>query len=264
MTPSEPPVRRGRRPPHGDPVLDRGLALLGAFDRDHPRLTLLDLSRRSGIPKSSAARLAGRLVGWGALERDEQGRFTVGLRLLGVASLAPRGQGLREIALPFMGDLAEAVHQHVLLVVRDGEHGVLVDRISSHRALTPLYHTGDRLPLHSTGGGLVLLAYAPWEVQEALLARDLVQEPEMLPISSAALRRTLAAVRRNRVAVFRRDEPVPLVSVAAPIVASADRVIAALSVVVPEQRTDARRLSGAVMTAAGGISRVLSERGHAG
>jgi DNA-binding IclR family transcriptional regulator len=188
----------------------------------------------------------------------------VGLRLLRVASLAPRGQGLREIALPFMGDLAEAVHQHVLLVVRDGEQGVLVDRISSHRALTPLYHPGDRLPLHSTGGGLVLLAHAPLELQEALLSRDLVQEPEMLPISSAALRRTLAGVRRNRVATFRRARPVPLVAVAAPIAAPDDRVIAALSVVVPEQRIDARRLSGAVMTAAGGISRVLSERGYAG
>ncbi|MFW3168884.1 IclR family transcriptional regulator [Geodermatophilus sp. CPCC 206100] len=187
----------------------------------------------------------------------------MGLRLLRVASLAPRGQGLREIALPFMGDLAESVHQHVLLVVRDGEEGVLVDRISSHRALTPLYHPGDRLPLYSTGAGLVLLAHAPVEVQEAILSRNLVQEPEMVPVPSAALRRTLAGVRQNRTATLRRASPVPMVSVAAPIVTPADRVVAALSVVVPEARIDARRLGGAVTTAARGISRVLSERGHA-
>ena len=260
MKPSAPPVRRGRRPPHGDPVLDRGLALLAAFDRDHSRLNLLELSRRSGIPKTSAARLAGRLVAWGALERDDDGRFTIGLRLLRVASLAPRGQGLREIALPFMGDLAEAVHQHVLLVVRDGDYGILVDMISSHRALTPLYRTGDQLPLHSTGAGLVLLAYAPSEVQEAILARDLRQEPEMLPMSATELRRTLAAVRRNRLAVYRRRRPAPLVTLAAPIMEPPDRVVAALSVIVPDKRGDTQRLSGAVMTAARGISRVLSEQ----
>lgn len=263
MTSPPTPVRRGRKPPKGEPVLDRGLALLAAFDRDHRGLNLLELSRRTGIPKSTAARLAGRLVNWGALERDEDGRFTVGLRLLRVASLAPRGQGLREIALPFMGDLAEAVHQHVLLVVRDGEEGVLVDRISSHRALTPLYDPGDRLPLHSTGAGLVLLAHAPHELQETILARDLVQEPEMVPVSSATLRRTLASVRQNRMAILRRHLPVPMVAVAAPIMGQAKRVVAALSVVAPEQRIDPRRLSGAVMTAAGGISRVLAERGNA-
>ncbi|MEI4273849.1 IclR family transcriptional regulator [Klenkia sp. LSe6-5] len=242
-------------------MLDRGFALLGAFDRDHPRLNLVDLSRRSGLPKTTAARLAGRLVNWGALERDEHGRYAVGLRLLQVASLAPRGQGLREIALPFMGDLAEAVHQHVLLVVRDGDEGVLVDRISSHRALAPLYHPGDRLPLHSTGAGLVLLAHAPTELQEAILAQHLVQEPEKLPISAEALRRTLAGARRSRLATLRRDRPVPMVSVAAPIVAPGNRTVAALSVVVPEKLTDGRWLGAAVTTTATGISRVLSERG---
>jgi DNA-binding IclR family transcriptional regulator len=163
-----------------------------------------------------------------------------------------------------MADLAETLHQHVLLVVRDGEQGVLVDRISSHQALRPLYHPGDRLPLHSTGAGLVLLACAPGEVQEAVLARDLVQEPEPVPVPSAVLRRTLAGVRRNRLAVLRRGQPVPMAAVAAPITLSNDQVVAALSVVVPEQRADARRISGAVLTAARGISRVLAERGYSG
>jgi DNA-binding IclR family transcriptional regulator len=262
MTSTPIPARRGRKPPKGEPVLDRGLALLAAFDREHPRLNLLELSRRSGIPKSTAARLAGRLENWGALERDEDGRFTVGLRLFRVGSLAPRGQGLREIALPFMGDLAEAVHQHVLLVVRDGEEGVLVDRISSHRALSPLYTPGDRLPLHSTGGGLVLLAHAPQEVQEAILQREFAQEPGMPMVTSATLRRTLAGVRHNRMAILRRALPEPMVAVAAPITGPGTRVVAALSVVCPEQRVDPRRLSGAVMTAAGGISRILTELGY--
>ncbi|MFI8889975.1 IclR family transcriptional regulator [Streptomyces paradoxus] len=264
MTSSTPAAGRGKRPPHGDPVLDRGLALLAAFDREHQRLSLLELVRRSGIPKSSAARLAGRLTAWGALERDADGRYCIGLRLLQVASLAPRGQGLRETALPFMRDLAGAVHQHVLLVVRDGEQGVLVDRISSHRALSPLYHPGDRLPLHSTGAGLVLLAHAPVQVQEALLAQDLVQQPEHIPVRADVLRRTLAGVRRNQLATLRRGEPVPMVTVAAPVTAQGGSVVAALSVVVPQRHADVRRIGGAVRTAARGISRVLAERGHAG
>jgi DNA-binding IclR family transcriptional regulator len=35
---------------------------------------------------STALRLAMRLASWGALERDERGRYCIGLRLLEVAS----------------------------------------------------------------------------------------------------------------------------------------------------------------------------------
>jgi DNA-binding IclR family transcriptional regulator len=59
------PRARGKRPPQGEPVIDRGLALLSAFDASRRRLSLAELSRRSGIPVSSTLRLAGHLVRWG-------------------------------------------------------------------------------------------------------------------------------------------------------------------------------------------------------
>src|SRR4029453_3347388 len=121
---------RGRRPPQGEPVIDRALSLLSAFDATHRRLSLGELSRRTGIPASSALRLAGRWLAWGAVERDEDGRFAVGLRLFEIASLCPRGHGLRQVALPYMRDLAEATHQHVLLAVLEADEALLVERIS--------------------------------------------------------------------------------------------------------------------------------------
>ena len=165
---------RGRRPPQGDPVVDRAFALLAAFDAGHRSLSLGELSRRSGIPTSSTLRLAGRLMAWGALERGNDGRFTIGLRLWEVASLAPRGQGLKQVALPFMGDLEEVTRQHVLLAVREGTEALLVERLSAHQAMNVLYRVGGRLPLHSTGVGLVLLAFAEPAFQESVLAQPLV------------------------------------------------------------------------------------------
>ncbi len=251
---------RGHRPPQGDPVVDRALSLLAAFDAAHRSLTLGELSRRTGIPTSSTLRLASRLVAWGALERDDDGRFTVGLRLWEVASLAPRGHGLRQVAMPFMGDLEEVTRQHVLLAVRDGTEALLVERLSSHQAMEVLYRVGGRLPLHSTGVGLVLLAFADSGFQESLLAEPLVHQPENVPVSAAALRRTLAEIRRDGLATFRRRAPEPLVSVAAPIFGADDRVSAALSVVVPQENAEPRLLGPAVRTAARAISRGLGAR----
>jgi DNA-binding IclR family transcriptional regulator len=258
--PAEPTRVRGRRPPQGDPVVDRAFALLAAFDAGHRSLTLGELSRRSGIPTSSALRLAGRLLAWGALERDADGRFSIGLRLYEIASLCPRGQGLRQVALPYMGDLAEATRQHVLLAVREADDALLVERLSAHHAIPILYRVGGRLPLHSTGVGLVLLAFADPEFQEHYLARPLMHEPEKTPVSAAALRRTLAAARQHRVVTFRRHVPQPLMSVASPIYGEDETVVAALSVVVPEQQVDPRRLTPALQTAARAISRGIGAR----
>lgn len=251
------PQVRGRRPPQGDPVIDRALALLSAFDAGHRSLTLGELSRRTGIPASSALRLSTRLMAWGALERDPAGRFTIGLRLWEVASLAPRAQELRQVALPYLRDLEEVTRQHVLLAVRDGGDALLVERLSSHHAMPVLYRVGGRLPLHSTGVGMVLLAFAEPAAQEEVLAKPMVHEPEKVPVSPAALRRSLAEVRREGAATIRRRVPQPLVAVAAPIFDSSDQVTAAVSVVVPQERAEPRLLVAAVRTVARSISRGL-------
>jgi DNA-binding IclR family transcriptional regulator len=248
---------RGKRPPEGEPVIDRAFALLAAFDAGHRVLTLRELSRRSGIPVSSALRLAGRLVAWGALERDEDGRYTVGLRLLEVASLAPRGHGLRQVALPFMSDLAAVTQQHVQLAVREGLRATLVERFSWHAAVPVLYQVGGKLPLHCTGMGLALLAFAPVEVQEEVLAQPLHDEPDRNLVPPAVMRRTLAEVRHERLAIYRRRGPDPLVAVAAPIIGEHDVAIAAIGVVLPEREAQPRRVGYALRTAAQSISRQL-------
>lgn len=261
---SEVPTARGKRPPVGEPVVDRALRLLASFDATHRTLGLSDLARRSGIPASTALRLAKRLQDWGALERDEAGDFTIGLRLYEVASLAPRALGLREAALPYMGDLAEATRQHVLLAVREDDEAVLVERLSGHAATKVLYRVGGRLPLHSTGVGLVLLAHAPADVQEEYLSRSLTHEPERTPVSATELRRTLAGVRRDRSVTWHRQVPEPLTAVASPVFGADDSVVAALSVVQPEVGIDPRRLVPALQTAARAISRALGAQRAAG
>ena len=254
------PRVRGRRPPQGDPVIDRALALLDAFDGRHRSLNLSELSQRSGIPTSSTLRLAARLTAWGALERSPAGRFTIGVKLWEVASLAPRAQELRQVALPYLRDLGEVTRQHVLLAVRDGHEALLVERLSTHQAMPVLYRVGGRLPLHSTGVGLVLLAYAPTEFQDEILAQPLVHEPEKVPVSPAALRRSLAEVRREGAAIVRRRVPQPLVTVAAPIFGKDDQLAAAVSVLVPQERAQPRMLVAAVRTVARSISRGLGAR----
>ena len=185
--------------------------------------------------------------------------FVIGLRLLEIASLAPRGHGLRQTALPFMEDLHVATRQHVLLAVRDGAEAVLVERLSARGAAKVLYRVGGRMPLHATGVGLCLLANAPSEVQDQVLAGDLTLVPEKRRLSASELRASLAAVRRGGVAVASRPVPSAMTSVAAPILGRSNEVIAALSVVTPSADVDPVALTPAVTAVGRSISRAMQQ-----
>lgn len=251
---------RGKRPAQSPPVIDRALSLLDSFDTDHRQLSLAELSRRAGLPTSTALRLANRLVAWGALERSGDGSFCIGLRLYEVGALAPRGRSLRDIAVPYLGDLAGATRQHVLLAARQDDEAILIERLSGQQAIPTLYEVGGRMPLHSTGAGLILLAFADPAFRDSYLARPLTREPEHTPIDRAALATTLDEAVRQRSVVFRRTVPSEILSVAVPVVGGDESVIAAVSVVVPLAQADPRLLLPALATTARSISRALGAR----
>jgi DNA-binding IclR family transcriptional regulator len=254
---------RGRRPAHGEPVLDRAFRILAAFEPGRRSLSLAALSRRAGLPKPTALRLARKLADLGALERVSSGEYVVGLRLLEIAALAPRGHGLRAAALPYLEDLHHATGQHVLLAVRDGHEAVLIERLSARDAGQVMYRVGGRMPLHSTGVGLVLLAHAPVTVQDEVLAGDLALQPSQGRAAAGGLRALLAAVRRDGVAVVSRPAPESVTSVAALVRDPGGGPVAALSVVAPSERVDAAGLRPAVVAVARAVSRAVAAGGAA-
>lgn len=231
--------------------------LLGAFTAQRPSANLSELSRSTGLALSTTHRLVAELVEWRALERDEHGRYRIGMRLWELGVLTPGSLDLRERALPFLEDLYEVTHQNVQLAVRDGMEALYVERISAHDAVNVVTRTGSRLPLHATGVGLVMLAHAAPEVQEQALAGPLRRFTSKTIDSPAKLRETLAMVRRDGFVISDAQIELITLSVAAPIRGADDSVVAAVSIVVPKANVDANALVPAVRTAARGISRAL-------
>jgi DNA-binding IclR family transcriptional regulator len=245
------------RPQPGRSVTSKVLALLGAFSATNSALTLSELARRAGLSLPTASRRVAELVEWGALERGDDGRYRVGLRLWEVASLAPRGLGLRELAMPTMEDLYEVTHENVQLAVRQGLELVFVERIAGRFAVPVLTRVGGRFALHATGVGLVLLAHAPVEVQEQVLAAPLTRYTDMTITDPRRLRRALAAVRRDGYAVSDRQVTMDSLSVAAPVHGPDGTVLAAVSLVVACDRADPVALAPLVQAAGRTITRAF-------
>lgn len=240
----------------GPSVVARISAVLGAFaTAPADGLTLTQLADRCRLPLTTVHRLAGQLERERVLERSPDGRFRIGLKLWELGMLAPRGHGLREIALPYLEDLYEVTHENVQLLVLDGVEVVILERLRARNAVQLRSRPGGRLPAHATSGGIVLLTTAP-ETLEAVAAMPMERFTPETIVDAEQLRAAVALARRQGWCALSAHLTPGSVSIAAPIVVRG-RAVAAVSVV-GEMSTDSRPLIPALLTTTRAIGRALT------
>ncbi|WP_326951640.1 MULTISPECIES: IclR family transcriptional regulator [unclassified Amycolatopsis] len=246
------------RPAHGESVISRVVRVFETFGPDTPALRVSDVARRAGLHVATASRLIDELVGHGWLRRDPDRQVRVGVRLWELASRASPTLGLREAALPFMEDLHAVVGHHTQLAVLEDREVLFVERLSAPGAVVNVTRVAGRLPLHASSSGLVLLAHAPAELREEVLAGPLPAYRRTTLTEPARLRRFLADVRRDGYAYCAGFIDEETTGIAVPLRGPAGDVVAALSVIVPTGR-NARMQIPALLAAARGISRTISQ-----
>src|SRR5680860_1129051 len=158
-------------------------------------LTLTVIAQRAGLPLSTTHRLVAELVQWGGLTKQENGQYSLGIKLWELGVQMPTARNLRTIALPYLEDLYESTREHVHLAILDGRDALYLEKLSGHHAVRLISRVGSRLPLHSTGVGLVLLAYAPTDVVQDYLSVPLQRFLPRTVTSPDEVRKRLAAIR---------------------------------------------------------------------
>jgi DNA-binding IclR family transcriptional regulator len=237
----------------GASVTGRVLSVLGTFDDDHRTLSLSQIAQRAGLPVTTAHRLVAELVRGEALERRASGEYVVGRMIWDLGLLAPARSSLREAASPFLHDLYGATLATVHLAVRDGTKVLYVARLSGHYSVPVVSTVGSRLPMHATGVGKVLLAFAPPEVQQRVLA-NLTRVTPYTITQPGRLERELVEIRQSGFAQTSEEMSLGACSVAVPITV-AQEVVGSVGLVVPSLRRDRDRLVSALMVTAKGIGR---------
>lgn len=243
----------------GASVASRVLALLGAFDPEHASMSLSELARRADLPLTTAHRLVGELTAWGALVRRASGSYVIGQRIWDLGLLAPVPSGLRQVAAPFLQDLYRATSATVHFAVREGTSALYLDRLSGNDSVPLVSQVGARLPLHATGVGKVLLAFAPDEVQSAVLV-DLPRITRYTVTDADRLEEELRSVRTEGHAETREEMSLGACSLAVPVRDGAGTVVAALGIIVASLDRDRTRLVAALNVAANGIRRNIAMR----
>ncbi|MGW7642992.1 IclR family transcriptional regulator [Streptomyces bobili] len=242
--------------PHQESVLSRAARILEAFSQEEPVLTVSQIARRTGLHVATASRLVGELVAHGFLGRDDDRRVRIGVRLWELAVRASPALSLREAAMPFMEGVHDVVGHHVQLGVLDGDEVLFLERLSAPNAVINYTRIAGRLPLYASSSGLVLLAHGPADLKERLLAGSLTAYTPATPATHTRLRAVLAGVRRQGYAYCPGYVHEEALGVAAPVRGAQGQVVAALSVIVPDE-PGAQAVVPVVRTAARGLSRAL-------
>ncbi|MGH3463999.1 MAG: IclR family transcriptional regulator [Kribbellaceae bacterium] len=210
--------------------LERGLAVIRAFDAEHPELTLSDVARKTGLTRAAARRFLLTLVELGYVRTD--GRlFGLRPRILELGYAYLSSLSLPEVAQPHLEALVAEVHESCSVSLLDGHDIVYVARVPTKRIMTVAISVGTRFPAYATSMGRVLLAHQPAEwLDEYLKTVELVALTPRTVTDPAKLRSTLTRIRNQGFAVVDQELEEGLRSMAVPIHDGAGTVVAAMNV----------------------------------
>ena len=210
-------------------VLDKAVDVLDALET-RP-LSLSELVAATGLPRATAHRLATALERHGLVRRDGDGRFILGTRLLALGQAAAETWPLASAAAVPLATLRDETGESVQLFVRDGEARVCIAALQSLHGLRTIVPLGARLPLSAGSAARVLTSNESQSVEW---------------IESVGEREAGVA------------------SVSAPVRDGAGRIVAAVSVSGPIERTSrepGKRYGDFVVAAAHQIEVIAGLRG---
>ncbi|MGH2404460.1 MAG: IclR family transcriptional regulator [bacterium] len=242
--------------------MERAARVLRALAADGESLRLSDLSLQLGVSKSTLSDLLATLEHLGFVERDGDARtFRLGYGLLELANAVLRRLDLRQVARPYLTRLQNQIGETAVLHVPDGDGALIVDRVESDHQLKVVAPVGHRLPPLAGSVAKVFAAQLPDRELTALLRTHPLRAFTPRAITSPQrYHREVADARRLGYAIDDEEYLPGVRAVSAPVLGSAGRAVATVTVVGSSVRlSDARMRQAAtsLLEAAGETSRRL-------
>jgi DNA-binding IclR family transcriptional regulator len=245
--------------------VERALAVLKLFGESEPELGVSELARRLSLHKSTVSRLLSTLEAGGFVQQDKRnGRYRLGLQLATLAGLALTQYELRDVARPFLSELAGESGETTTLSVLDGTDAVNIDQVLAPQPVKHLGWIGRRLPLFCTAAGKPLLASFSAPGLERYLERPLSRFTARTVTNASMVRREMERVRAQGFALAQEEYEAELCAVGAPVRDHRGDVVASITVSGPSYRLSTERLlslGGPVRLVAARISAQLGHRG---
>jgi len=221
-TPSSFHEARGER--KGTAAVRRALRILTTLAESSSALTLAELTRLSGIPKSTVLRLCLTLCESGVLVRLHDGRFRLGPLCLRLGTAYQNTFRLADHVVPVLQALVRETGESASFFIREGDKRICLFRVDSPKMVRVFSQVGDHFPLDRGAAGKVLLAFSEPDLKDPPVFRE--------------IRESLTAVSYGE-----RDPEVA--AVASPVFGRDQVLVGAISVAGPKSRFSPERIQRA-------------------
>ncbi|HEX7890626.1 MAG TPA: IclR family transcriptional regulator C-terminal domain-containing protein [Ramlibacter sp.] len=239
----------------------RGLQVIRSFSAAARRQTLTEVATRTGLTRAGARRILLTLQTLGYVESDGK-LFALTPRILDLGFAYLSSMPMWEVAEPVMESLVEQVKESCSAAVLEGADIMYVLRVSTRKIMRNTLGIGSRLPAYCTSMGRMLLAGLPdGEVLALLRAAPLEARTRHTLVEPGAVLAKVQQARRQGWALVNQELEEGLVSMAAPVVNRAGRIIASINISGQVNRTTPRVMQETMLAplreAAAEISRRL-------
>jgi IclR family pca regulon transcriptional regulator len=220
-------------------ALARGLTVLLTLSDKRRRMSIAQVSHRTGIPRAAARRSLHTLSKLGFVAADDARRFYLRPRVLSFSHGYLSASPLAILAQPILDRLGESLREACSLAVLDGDEIVYLARSSSSRIMSPALNVGRRLPAYCTSIGHVMLAYLPQAELNDYLARAKFHPYTEHTVNSAEkLLPLLATVRESGFAFASQMMEPRLCTFAVPVRDAGGNYVAGINVILQGRLVD--------------------------
>jgi DNA-binding IclR family transcriptional regulator len=197
-------------------ILSKAFYLLRAFNSRERVMTLSELTRASGLPKSTVHRLLARLVELGAIESHGAG-YKLGLELFQLGSVTP-AYAMRDTAMPHLAAVHRWTGRTVSLALLRGFDVVYLERVVPCGEAPGPFGVGSRVPANCTAMGKALLAYEHPDDLASLMRSPLRALTPRSITDAGELTSQLRSVRQGELARASGEARRGIACVASPII----------------------------------------------
>jgi len=170
-------------------ALERGLLVLDALGEAGAPVGLAELSRRTGLYKSTLLRLLASLERCGHAVRQADGRYRLGPALARLGQAYAAGFDLRAALEPVLARLAGATREAASFFVREGEGRLCLARVEGRQAVRDWVTVGSLLPLQGAAGHVLGAFEGGWRPGPPLLHASFGERtPEVAALAAPVFR----------------------------------------------------------------------------
>ncbi|ALC89206.1 transcriptional regulator [Bacillus sp. FJAT-18017] len=218
-------------------ALDRALTILECISTYPSGISLSDIAKETGIPKTTAFRLIETLNERSYIELDEfSERYTIGVKTLEVGIKGLRNLDLVEVSIPYLREMSFNTGETSFLgVYNDGEI-VYLYKSEGTKAIQTTAQLGTSRPAYCTGLGKAILADMPMEEVDRVLSKEMKKFTKNTITDRIEFYEELAKVRLTKIAVDDEEIEMGLTCFAVPIYNFTGNAIGAISVAGPTER----------------------------